>query len=80
MANSGICVNSVDRLGETVFTKYMTKNLIDMDTAEGMAQHLATLPTENLRALAAREVFYGPVSNVLLVTSAQCELILRGEA
>lgn len=53
--------------------------ITDMNTAEGMAAHMRTLPTENLRELAAREVFYGPVSNLLMVTAAECELIVRGE-
>jgi hypothetical protein len=56
-----------------------TNQTIDMNTAEGMADWMHTLPTSNLRSLAAREVFYGPVSNLLLVTAAQGELILRGE-
>lgn len=50
---------------------------IDLNTPEGIVAHLATLPTENLRRIAAREVFYGPVSNVVLVCAAECELILR---
>ena len=51
-----------------------------MNTAEGMAEWVKSLPTENLESIAAREVFYGPVSNLLLVVSAQCELIVRGAA
>jgi hypothetical protein len=52
---------------------------LDLNTSEGMAAHVRTLPTENLRSIAAREVFYGPVSNLLLVTACQMELIVRGE-
>ena len=55
-------------------------HIIDMSTSEGMAEHIKTLPTANLKDIAAREVFYGPVSNVLLVTAAQMELIVRGAA
>jgi hypothetical protein len=63
------------------FAIYMTTSeYIDLNTAEGMADHIATLPTENLRSIAAREIFIGPVSNVLLVVAAQMELIKRGEA
>lgn len=52
--------------------------VIDLNTAEGVAQWAKSLPTENLVAIAAREVFYGPVSNVLMVTAAAMELIVRG--
>jgi hypothetical protein len=51
--------------------------IIDLDTAEGMAEWVKALPTENLRSIAARPIFYGPVSNFLLVTAAECELSLR---
>lgn len=50
---------------------------IDLNTPEGIVEHMATLPTENLRRIAAREIHYGPASNVVLVTAAECELILR---
>ena len=53
---------------------------IDMNTAEGMAEWVKGLPTSNLKTIAAREVFYGPVSNVLMVTACQMELIMRGAA
>ena len=56
----------------------MTCEMIDMNTADGMVTHLSTLPTENLKAIAGREVFYGPVSNVLLVEAAKGILTLRG--
>lgn len=52
--------------------------VINLNTAEGVAQWVQSLPTENLIELAAREVFYGPVSNVLMVTAAAMELIVRG--
>lgn len=56
-------------------------NVIDMNTAEGCAAWMRTLPTENLRAIAARPVFLtASGGNVLLVTAAECELIVRGEA
>lgn len=58
----------------------MNENVIDMNTAEGCAAWMKTLPTENLRAIAARPMFVSPTGgNVLLVTSAECELIVRGE-
>lgn len=50
---------------------------IDLNTPEGIVEHMATLPTENLRRIAAREVNYGPASNVVLVFAAEAELILR---
>lgn len=53
--------------------------VLDLNTSEGMAAHMRSLPLENVRAIAAREIFFGPVSNVLLVTAAQMELIVRGE-
>lgn len=53
---------------------------IDLNTSEGAVAWMRQLPTANLREIAAREVFYGPVSNLLLVAAAQGELIVRGEA
>lgn len=51
-----------------------------MDTAAGLAEHMRTLPIENLRKIAARPIFgIGTAcSNFLLVTAAECELIVRG--
>ena len=56
--------------------------IIDLDTPAGIAEHLATLPTENIRAIAARPIFGigTPVSNFLLVSAAGFELILREAA
>jgi hypothetical protein len=68
----------VDKWCGVWFTIYMTNQCIDLNTAEGVADHIATLPTENLRGIAAREIFVGPVSNVLLVVAAELELIKRG--
>lgn len=54
--------------------------VIDMNTAEGCAEWMKGLPTENLRSIAARPIFVSPAGgNVLLVASAEAELILRGE-
>jgi hypothetical protein len=54
--------------------------VIDLDTAEGVALWVKGLPTENLKAIAARPVFVCEAgSNVLLLLAADCELILRGE-
>lgn len=51
---------------------------IDLNTPEGIVAHMATLPTENLRRIAAREVYLSPTGgNVGLVFAAECELILR---
>lgn len=58
----------------------MTNNVIDMNTAEGCAEWMKTLPTENLRSIAARPIFLNENGgNALLVISAECELIVRGE-
>lgn len=55
-------------------------NEIDLNTAEGCATWMKSLPTENLRSIAARPVFISPTGgNVLLVASAEGELIVRGE-
>ena len=51
-------------------------NVIDMNTAEGCATWMQSLPTENLRSIAARPL--DPM-NALMVISAECELIVRGE-
>ena len=58
----------------------MTEPVHDLNTSEGMAAHVRTLPTPNLRRIAARPIFVGPVSNALLVVAAELELIVRGEA
>jgi hypothetical protein len=58
----------------------MAATIRDMNTAEGMAAHMQTLPTENLRSIAARPIFLtADGGNVLLVAAAECELIIRGE-
>jgi hypothetical protein len=58
----------------------MNANVIDMNTAEGCAAWMKGLPTENLRSIAARPIFACEAgSNALLVASAECELILRGQ-
>jgi hypothetical protein len=55
-------------------------NVIDMNTAEGCAEWMKGLPTENLRSIAARPIFLSPTGgNALLVMSAEAELIVRGE-
>jgi nitrous oxide reductase accessory protein NosL len=59
---------------------HTARKVIDMNTAEGMGAHMATLPTENLREIAAREMFLNSFGgNVLMITAAAGELILRGE-
>jgi len=56
------------------------RKVIDMNTAEGCAAWMRELPTDNLRAIAARPIFVCEAgSNALLVASADAELILRGE-
>lgn len=58
----------------------MTKRpeTIDLTTPEGIVDHMATLPTENLRRIAAREVYVSPTGgNIALVFAAEAELILR---
>jgi hypothetical protein len=57
-----------------------SNNVIDMGTAAGCAEWMRTLPSENLRSIAARPVFVCEAgSNALLVASAEAELIVRGE-
>lgn len=58
----------------------MTKGpeTINLSTPEGIVDHMATLPTENLRRIAAREVYASPTGgNIALVFAAEAELILR---
>jgi hypothetical protein len=58
----------------------MSNTVIDMNTAEGCAAWMKGLPTENLRSIAARPIFLNANGgNVLMVTAAECELIVRGE-
>lgn len=58
----------------------MSKNVIDMNTAEGCAEWMKGLPTENLRSIAARPIFLDANGgNALLVLSAEMELNVRGE-
>jgi hypothetical protein len=40
-------------------------NTTDMNTAGGMIEHLRTLPTANLRAIAARDVWAGNAAMIL---------------
>ena len=57
------------------------RTIIDLNTIEGLAEHMKTLPTANLRSIAARPMFINADGgNVLLIGAAECELILRGEA
>jgi hypothetical protein len=55
----------------------MTTNVIDMNTAEGCAEWMKGLPTENLRSIAARPL---NALGALVVVAAECELIVRGES
>jgi hypothetical protein len=57
----------------------MAGKVIDLDTPEGVCEHVKTLPSENLREIAARPLVIGPVSNITLVMAAAMELVLRGE-
>jgi hypothetical protein len=50
--------------------------VLDLNTAEGTIEHFRTLPTENLRNIAAREVWAG---NAMEVAVAAAILIERGE-
>jgi hypothetical protein len=53
--------------------------VINMDTPEGCAEWMASLPTDNLREIAARPVYLNSTgSNAMMVTAAAAELILRG--
>lgn len=55
--------------------------ITDMNTPEGLIEHLSTLPSENLRSIAARPVFLSASGgNVALVAAAEGILIVRGEA
>lgn len=53
-----------------------TTKILDLTTGEGTIEHFRTLPTENLRSIAGREVWAG---NAMEVTVAQTILFERGE-
>lgn len=50
--------------------------VLDLNTAEGTIEYFRTLPTENLRNIAGREVWAG---NAIEVTVAEVVLRERGE-
>lgn len=61
-------------------TTNTTPKTFDLKTVEGNIAWAKTLPTKNLKEIAARQIFLSPSGgNFLQVTVAQAELILRGE-